>query len=334
MIPLVLQKGIEPVAPGKTVIGERQAALRLLPQIDFGDILSARVESRLPDGSHKVMVAGQQLRMVLPFDIASGESLELTFLSREPRLTFMLKDTAHAASTQAPAPQLSAAGRLVAVTMLQPGELALPVAAAAKAPLLAAPPADGAHLAPALARTLADSGMFYESHQAEWVSGRRELAQIRGEPQARLTQVGIAAAAIPEPPTAVHAQHREQSIDPRTVPLVQQQLAVLDSARMLLQIEIWPRQWMQWEIEEHQPGSGHSADAAQVWNTRLWLNLPQLGALSAALSLSGDSLRIRLETENAENAALLHEHRASLQAALTGARLPPASVSIAYHEQH
>ena len=401
MLPVNFLKGVEAITAAKPLGSGRADALRLLPQLDPGAILSARVEAKLPDGSYKVLVAGQPLRMTLPSYVAPGDTLELAFVAREPRLTFVLKNVQQAASAPAlvlsaagrplaatlvqagapalpsntapadtlelalvvreprltiaprdmplaaqaqpppaPAPVLSAAGRLVAATMLQAGELALPVAASATAPLLGTPPADGARLALALAQTLAASGLFYESHQAEWVAGKRDLAQIRQEPQARLTLTAprpearaAAAEAAIELPAAAGAAREQQTIHPRTVPLVQQQLAALDGARVLLQLEVWPKQWMQWEVEEHHSGAGREADAPQSWNTQLRLQLPQLGELKAALSLGSDGVRIRLEAASAASAALLRDHSSSLQAALAAAGVPPAGIAIARHEQ-
>jgi len=342
MILATLLKGIEPVTAARPSGGGRDAASRLLPQLDPGDILSAKIEAKLPDGSYKVLVSGQPLHMALPAYISPGDTLELTFVAREPRLTFALNDGAQAAS--APVPQLSAAGRLVAATMLQAGELALPVEASAKAPLLTAPPADGARLSGALAQTLADTGLFYESHQAQWLDGRRDLAQIRQEPQARLTQgthargavnASAVAAAIDLPSTsasAAPALRQDQSIDPRTVPLVQQQLAALDSAKVLLHLEIWPGQWMQWEIDDERPGPGREPDAPQSWNTNLRLELPHLGQLQAALTLGAGGVRVRLEADSAASAARLKDHRAALRAALAAAGVPAAGIAIAHHE--
>lgn len=54
------------------------------------------------------------------------------------------------------------------------------------APAQKAPPAPV--LAAALAQTLTGSGMFYESHLAEFANGLRTLAQLAEEPQMRLTQ--------------------------------------------------------------------------------------------------------------------------------------------------
>ncbi|MFM9924779.1 flagellar hook-length control protein FliK [Variovorax sp. H27-G14] len=54
-------------------------------------------------------------------------------------------------------------------------------------PLLASTqqPASTAALAGALARTVSDSGLFYEAHLAEFATGARSLAQMAREPQAR-----------------------------------------------------------------------------------------------------------------------------------------------------
>ena len=337
MIPVILLKGVGPVAAAKPMGSGRADALRLLPQLEPGEILSARIEARLPDGSYKVMVAGQPMSMALPSYIAPGDMLELAFVTREPRLTFALKDLPQAA----PAPLLSAAGRLIAATMPQSGELVLSVAASTTASLLAAPPADGARLSGALAQTLETSGLFYESHQADWVAGERDLAQIRQEPQARLTQsappreavAAAPASAAIELPSAAPAQRQEQTIHPRTVPLVQQQLAALESGKIVLQIEIWPKQWMQWEIEEHRPGAGREPDTPPSWHTRLRLNLPQLGELNAALTLGSNGVQIKMDTAIAGSAALMQDHRASLHAALADAGVPLAGIAIAHHEQ-
>jgi len=57
------------------------------------------------------------------------------------------------------------------------------------APLLPQPPASGAELAPALGRAVRQSGLFYESHQAQWIGGRLPVAQLLAEPQGALSNV-------------------------------------------------------------------------------------------------------------------------------------------------
>ncbi|WP_321786931.1 flagellar hook-length control protein FliK [Burkholderia pyrrocinia] len=70
--------------------------------------------------------------------------------------------------------------------------------AAAARETIALPPV--AALRAALAQAVSESGLFYESHLAQWLAGQRPLAALMREPQARLT-----AALAPADPDA--AQH-------------------------------------------------------------------------------------------------------------------------------
>jgi hypothetical protein len=66
-----------------------------------------------------------------------------------------------------------------------------PAPLAAGQPLLNTPPATAgavAQLAPLLRQALAQSGLFYESHQAQWLSGKVDAAALLREPQGRLPQ--------------------------------------------------------------------------------------------------------------------------------------------------
>ncbi|SDZ68051.1 hook-length control protein FliK [Variovorax sp. YR266] len=99
----------------------------------------------------------------------------------------MAGGTAHAGAGATPsvAMRLSVAARVIGAVLAdlqaQPG----PVRGAA--PLLSSrgQPASAAALAGALAQTVSDSGLFYESHLAEFAAGSRTLAQMAQEPQAR-----------------------------------------------------------------------------------------------------------------------------------------------------
>lgn len=73
-------------------------------------------------------------------------------------------------------------------------------------PLLPAPPAAGSiqAAAAALANAVGQSGLFYESHLAQWVSGARPLSTILQEPQASVPRPGPQAA--PGQPSAAQPQ--------------------------------------------------------------------------------------------------------------------------------
>lgn len=339
MIAAALLNGIELVVTGKSALNTRGEAPRLLPQLEPGQMLSARVISRLPDGSFKVDVAGQPLRMMLPAHIAPGDILELRFSTHEPRPTFTLRE---AVPQAIPAPVLSATGRLFAAMIPQPGASNVPVVASTTAPLLSALPNDGASLSSTLQQSLTQSGLFYEAHQAEWVIGKRDLAQLLLEPQARISSnagplrdlpVRTAATPLPaatdsSPPAA--AQRADQPMHTQQgLSLVQQQLGILESGRIAIQLEIWPMQWMQWEIDEQLQDGLSELETSPGWHTQLRLDLPNLGSLDAALALGSNGLRIEISTPSAQSAELLHDNRTILQTLLTEAGVPPAAITIA-----
>jgi len=342
MIAPVLLNAIEPVAAITPAGRDAGGGSRLLQQFEVGQLLSANVGAQLPDGSFSVEIAGQQMRMSLPAYVNSGDRLALTFVGNDPRPTFALQEQAPAAD----APVLSAAGRLVAAMLPQPGAPAMVAAAGAAAPLLGALPADGTALAAALEHSLAHSGLFYEAHQAEWMGGNYDLAQLRAEPQAQFAQSAPQPTALPAGGTTADAAPiaaatatmaaaplAQSSLQPEGSTLVQQQLAALESGRVVLQLEVWPKQWMQWEIDEHAQGAAQQPDAPASWQTRLRLDLPQLGTLIAALTLGNQGVHIKLDAISAGSAALLQKHRASLHAALAAAGVPPAIITVGHHEQ-
>jgi len=121
---------------------------------------------------------------------AGGDSTP-AIAGRAPLLadpTVLLTDTA------APARAPAAADPAVSST---PASAAASSAAAAREAAAALPVAA---LRAALTQAVSESGLFYESHLAQWLAGQRPLAALMREPQARL-----AAALAPADPDA--AQH-------------------------------------------------------------------------------------------------------------------------------
>ncbi|MBM5581593.1 flagellar hook-length control protein FliK [Burkholderia pseudomallei] len=67
-----------------------------------------------------------------------------------------------------------------------PAAATAPGAAAQAAPQAALPASPAAALSLALVQAVAQSGLFYESHLAQWLAGQRTTAELAREPQARL----------------------------------------------------------------------------------------------------------------------------------------------------
>jgi len=337
----------------------RQQAFQRSMAALLGQTLRAEVLRRLDDGSYVVRVGDSAARMPLPQGAQVGQQLPLTLVSLDPRPTFQLgtgkntvyaeagpafahlegKEPAALARSGALAAQISAAAALPGAAGDGAGASISPagkllgevIAAAAKAgaqdgaaavartPLLAAPSGDAGQLASALQHGLERSGLFYESHLAEWARGVRPLGDLALEPQARMPS-----------PT------RPAPLDPDTAQLINQQLGVQEQGRVAWQGPLWPGQALHWEVERkdddpsggggQQDGAG--AEAGPAWQSRLRLRFAGLGEVNAQVVLSGQQLHIRLDALAPDACARMQAQQARLAAALEAAGTPLATLAI------
>ncbi|HDR9206810.1 TPA: flagellar hook-length control protein FliK [Burkholderia vietnamiensis] len=98
-----------------------------------------------------------------------------------------------AAAAAASAPASSSPASSSSPSSSTPSAATAANAAAAVRDTPAAPPT--AALRAALAQAVSESGLFYESHLAQWLAGQRPLAALMREPQARLATVPVQTAA-------------------------------------------------------------------------------------------------------------------------------------------
>jgi hypothetical protein len=184
-------------------------------------------------------------------------------------------------------------------------------AAVGRAPLLDGPSQDAGAIAQALREGLDKSGLFYESHVAEWADGARPRADLALEPQAR---------GMP-PPT-----------DPNTAQLINLQLNAHEQGKVAWQGPLWPGRDMHWEVEREahgqQDGGAGDGDGATTWQSSLRLRFGALGEVAARVVLAGDQLHIRLDAPDAGIQDLLDGYRARLAQALDAAGTPLATLAI------
>jgi hypothetical protein len=202
---------------------------------------------------------------------------------------------------------------------------AAPTPGAQARPLVAVPP-HSEFATDRLALQLKDavefSGVFYESHLAQWADDMRPRALLAHEPQSRWPVAADIAqqAAMPAPPADYAA------------PVLRQQLEVLDTGRFMWTGDLWPGQRASLVIEEddtasHEPGE-HASHAPR-WRLRIVLELSELGAVDATLRLAGDTLDLLLRCDRPEVAAKLREATPVLRTAIAERALDLAHMSIA-----
>lgn len=182
---------------------------------------------------------------------------------------------------------------------------------------------DTPRLTATLVRTVANSGLFYESHLHQFAAGERTLAQLAQEPQAHLAgSIGVApvtalaatdsqadlGAVVATAPEALGKQDVVALVHPQAMALVRQQLELLALPLFRWSGEAWPGTPMDWEIQEEQDQRQAVADdptLARSWTSKFALSLPTLGTLEARLSLAGDTLQLRLAARQSSTVSLL-----------------------------
>lgn len=169
------------------------AVAKTAPQFELGQKLQGTVQAQVAPNVFKVNVSGQLVQMELPSSIRSGDTVALQVLSLQPRLTFSMVNSATPLSTPE---QLGATSRMLSSMSQQAPEKAY-VRSTQSAPLWGTPnPPETKQLAGMLQEALSNSGLFYESHQAQWLGGERSTAQLMHEPQ-NLTPAQAKAVALP-----------------------------------------------------------------------------------------------------------------------------------------
>jgi len=162
------------------------------------------------------------------------------------------------------------------------------------------------------------SGVFYESHLAQWADEVRPRGLLALEPQSKW-----AGATDGAPGTSATGDV--------AAPLVRRQLDVLDTGRFLWRGDLWPGQPGALVIEEddarpqRQVDASHATAAARM---RVELTLPGLGRVHASLGLRGDTLTLALHCDEPRAAGALRDAAPALRQAIGLRAIDVASLAI------
>jgi hypothetical protein len=192
------------------------------------------------------------------------------------------------------------------------------------------------------------NGIFYESHLVQWFLGERSLKDILKEPQGRLSRRGKSLEEAKgsqstgvEGPDGTQYESIEDEllatgkplvpVDPRTVPIVQEQLQTLHSGQVVWHGEVWPRQEMEWSVREEKRANGDGVDKS--WVSTLRLELPNLGEVAATLRLEKEGLSIHINADRHSASAIMLMEQQHLAQAISDVGLKLLNVAIE-HEEH
>lgn len=354
---------LEATTPVVSSTDPKLEVFRRLNQIAVGRELQATVDSMLDDGTYLVRVADATARMALPVGTRVGDTLSMVFVAKEPRPTFLL--TQQGGSTAS----LSTTARLIDHLLHAAQQEGAPASVNGKTPILGSAGAiDPKLVAATLQHSIASSGLFYESHLHEWISGGRSLADLAQEPQARLNSAAQRASDLtaPQSPAGIdlnklaghmrelglgahslmnligQVQHQPgtdadliaqqltplPTVDPETARIINLQLNTLEHQQIRWQGELWPGQPMEWEINEDKPDGGSAQAEQPSWTSMVRFELPHLGDISASIRLVGERVHVQVKTADDTAATVLRAHGGMLADALEAAGSPLDSLQV------
>ncbi len=257
----------------------------------------------------------------LPVPVQRPLSYAAAQLAKAPLTPTALLPSIDPSSTPA---TISESARTIA-TVLAAAAPKAPGGITAPAPLTQTPAAPPQEMASALRQSLSESGLFYESHVAEWSAGQRPVETLAREPQmqrAAVTghqqQTATAAPALP-------------GIDQETAQFINLQLNTQEQGRVVWEGQPWPGQAMRWEVARDAPerqAKPGEQEHDTPWRSGVRLRFPLLGEVAATVVLHGGQLHIQVDTGSSDTGSLLRANAASLSGALEAAGLPLSSLKI------
>jgi len=299
---------------------EPQVAPDSLKAFQAGQQLRGDVLQSLGGGRFMIQVGGQALDVLLPKGVKPGDGLNLFFVGEDPP-TFLLVRYGKGGDAL-----VSQTGRwLSSLLGMQNQSAPVQEGLGILRTLLQGAPSDPARLEQMLRQGLKESGLFYEAHLSRWFSGEYPLERLLQEPQARVSAGGQEFLDKGRP----GQMQGPEGSDPRTMAIVREQLATLQTGQLLFHGELFPGQPMEWRIKERE-GRGRRSEQDQEtpWETSLALTLPNLGQVQASISLRGTWLDLRIAADSDVTARLMDERRGELQEQLLAAGLDPGNIQV------
>jgi Flagellar hook-length control protein FliK len=350
VVPIRLDAG---AIPSQFEISKQQPDARVL-RLEAGQVLDGRVVSTAADtGTSRFIWSGYAFDLQLPESVAPGTQIQMKVTSTEGAIQLQYIGQGLQAAKSILTNQgveLSSVSQWLSGLMETLSIQALSADAPPQASIQhnavestqAIDSTSGKNLVDELANTLQQSieksGLFYESHQAQWVQGQKTLESLLTEPQAQWSPLlgGV-------PASGVGRGGNPFGIPDSLVKQITQQLGVLENQTVAWQGRVLPGVDMNWvlhpmnaeAIEDEEVRKRALNDEEQrPWITRLNFNLPSLGEIQASIQVYGNYLRWHLSAEKNETQTLLNQLKIQWVNALEARGMQVAgSVSGLYKEE-
>lgn len=320
MVPAQALSRLLAIQPVLDAVERDQAAPRAtFDRLIIGQAVTGQIKSQIK-GITLVTIEGQTVAMRLPFPVKTGDPLKLSFAGHTPQPVFLLQ-TPDTLPTDAP--QLSQTARMLSEILQRVPQHALPTLTP-PTPLLPKPTTNTRELALVLRTALVRSGLFYESHLANWTVGQDSLDGLMQEPQNRLAAEASRPGSVFGPSEAGDSAE-SRSVNPLHT-LLSQQLQVLESPHFIWRGDLWPGRTLEWQVRQETPAPNEESSApaspaeGATWESHLKLTLPELGTLNVHIKLDARQVfSIRMLADKPGVETLLQQHQSELTEKLMAA---------------
>ncbi|MFZ6686202.1 flagellar hook-length control protein FliK [Undibacterium sp. SXout11W] len=161
-----------------------------------------------------------------------------------------------------------------------------------------------------LHKEISTSGVFYESHLADWVEGKKTIADLSLEPQSQLPTLDNSYAGLK---TGENSPYKELT------QIIQQQFHTLENNSLRWQGELVAGQKIEFEIRRDNPQkkSNQPKDEHETyWQSEVRFTLPTIGTVATKIHLTGNHLQLVFDTDNESTEKALKAHAPELAASM------------------
>nr|WP_315475357.1 flagellar hook-length control protein FliK [uncultured Undibacterium sp.] len=178
-----------------------------------------------------------------------------------------------------------------------------------------------------LHQSVQNSGLFYESHVAEWSVGQRSKLELQAEPQSQIT-ANVDSSVLTNKEDGNHAALAQ---------LIHQQLDVLEQQKLIWTGMLAPQMPVQLTIEESTQKSAEQGHEKQQensdWQSYLRVELPNLGVVAMTINLHSNQLQLNIKSSDKNTMSLLKTQYSSLQQSIENGGTHIQSFTVQHDEQ-
>lgn len=276
-----------------------------------GEDYHAEVLSQSKDNNTNVRIGNTAFQIQLGGNLTVGQTLTLRYLNSNPDPSFLLISNKLPPINQIDETTLTTAAQSIGQFMFDYETTVLKLSHYQKPQTLTNNQEIPRLTAENLKQAIDTSGLFYESHLADFLEGKRALSLIMKEPQNKL------------------------DFDPTM--LVVKQLEILEKNKLHWVGDAWPQQNMDWTtLIEKRPESNNRKGATNIQQkdqtaitSILKFNFEKLGTLKATLKINQGHLQVKFEVDGTNTSRLLKSQTNILALALQNLdqKLDPIFVS-------